>query len=810
MAGQLRYELIGDASQFRSAAKEAASASEQLDTSIQEINTSVRELTDGQVQLRDEQGRFVSSAREAANASEVQAAALQELNSEGIETTQQIREQIDRLEQLEAIYGDDANAARELSDAQQRLRTQLSEVGASAAQQNQDLSRLDQEFDQATVTMTDFASRQDMLQQELRATAAAQDRVSSSGVTMRSSVSAAANNLGFEFAQAAQDARFGMAGVANQLPLMFEQFSQLTARAGSSTAALQALGRSLLGPAGLILAVTQLAQTGPQIIGWLTGASEQMSILGAQTDEAEDQLQSYVETSRDLDRLPQRLSQVATSIRDRLAPSGVFGTLRERGFTSEVEDILARPGQTAGGTPFTVETSLERVQQMLSGTSVEARTLRRALEEVGVPIETILQGSVEQATEAIRENQEALRNWQDNLRSFAESPEAFVEEALTQFQELQQRQRGLFETGVISEEDFLENQRSFLEDQIRLVQQQSPFDIRQEQFQPLLNFYRSLGGELENIQEESEDAGEEGEESLSAFEQAVQDANERSDELRNTWTQLKSEEGVELAVTQRAIQRWEAYNEALRNANRLLALRREGGLAQGVPSVQGMGEGPQVLQNIQELSGQTNVLEQYARRLEEAAVSAEALARATEEANDNIQRWQENTEDASDETENAGDNVDENINQKIAQSIQLAAQLGSTLVQSAREGGLSFQQAFSSVLQTVGSVLALSGNPIAGAAISGTGTLVGSFQSGGRVDTPFQWVGERGPELAALPQGTQVYDHETSMRMAEASASRRQSVNVNVESELTRLPGGDLGLIVRENQSRREKFGYDQ
>jgi len=108
----------------------------------------------------------------------------------------------------------------------------------------------------------------------LQRVARAQDDVASSGVTMRSSVGAAANNLGFEMVQAAQDAQFGMAGVANQIPLMAEQFTQLQARTGSTKGAISALTSSLTGTAGLIGAVTILPTLIPSIVRFFSETEE--------------------------------------------------------------------------------------------------------------------------------------------------------------------------------------------------------------------------------------------------------------------------------------------------------------------------------------------------------------------------------------------------------------------------------------------------------------------------------------------------------------------------------------------------------
>jgi hypothetical protein len=83
----------------------------------------------------------------------------------------------------------------------------------------------------------------------------------------------------------------------------------------------------------------------------------------------------------------------------------------------------------------------------------------------------------------------------------------------------------------------------------------------------------------------------------------------------------------------------------------------------------------------------------------------------------------------------AGEQLEKDVNRQLVRGIQLAGQLGATLVQSAKQGGASFQQIFGSILQTVGSVVGVA-NPPLGAGIAGTGTIVKQLQHGGEVHGP--------------------------------------------------------------------------
>jgi hypothetical protein len=59
-----------------------------------------------------------------------------------------------------------------------------------------------------------------------------------------------------EFSRIIQDSPFGLQGMANNITAATERFQQLSARTGSATAALREMGRSLVGPAGILLAVS--------------------------------------------------------------------------------------------------------------------------------------------------------------------------------------------------------------------------------------------------------------------------------------------------------------------------------------------------------------------------------------------------------------------------------------------------------------------------------------------------------------------------------------------------------------------------
>jgi len=114
--------------------------------------------------------------------------------------------------------------------------------------------------------MRGAASATEQAEQATRSYAAAADRARASTRRVGSAASSTATNLGFELTAAAQDAQFGMAGVANQIPLISEQFTRLRKQSGSTRGALRSLLSVFLGPTGLLAIGTLGLQALPSIL----------------------------------------------------------------------------------------------------------------------------------------------------------------------------------------------------------------------------------------------------------------------------------------------------------------------------------------------------------------------------------------------------------------------------------------------------------------------------------------------------------------------------------------------------------------
>ena len=69
-------------------------------------------------------------------------------------------------------------------------------------------------------------------------------------------------------AEGAADAQYGLRNIGNNAEVVIGQFGELVNEAGSTKDAFKSLGRSLIGPTGVIGALILLINFAPQIIGW--------------------------------------------------------------------------------------------------------------------------------------------------------------------------------------------------------------------------------------------------------------------------------------------------------------------------------------------------------------------------------------------------------------------------------------------------------------------------------------------------------------------------------------------------------------
>lgn len=268
--------------------------------------------------------------------------------------------------------------------------------------------QVDEAVEQAEASSSDFgdtvskemrlaSTSAEEAEQSLRDTAAAQSRVSSASSTMTSGVSSSANALGFELVQASQDAQFGLVGVANQIPLMAEQFQRLQSQTGSTQGAMGALVSALKGPAGVIGAVTLLISFGPKIVdffqSWIGGAEDASEASEELRNETRSTAQQIFDTLREDEQLQQRaittLEQAANTARKEYIEA--LGTSSEE--AQKAQDEWVRIGS---------------VIETIRNVSPELEENFMALTELGLSPE-VAQPLAEMATNA----GEAARNMED-------------------------------------------------------------------------------------------------------------------------------------------------------------------------------------------------------------------------------------------------------------------------------------------------------------------------------------------------------------------------------------------------------------
>ena len=142
-----------------------------------------------------------------------------------------------------------------------------------------------------------------------------------------------------ELGRGASDARFGFHGLGNNLERSTELIGSLIKQSGGLKGALGALRGALLGPAGIVLAITILIAYGPQIINFFKG------IVGAST-EAKDALDKFTESQRKanesiIDKENKLLQDVNDEIQERLDKISRIEEIRKRGQKTLSEELIA-------------------------------------------------------------------------------------------------------------------------------------------------------------------------------------------------------------------------------------------------------------------------------------------------------------------------------------------------------------------------------------------------------------------------------------------------------------------------------------
>jgi len=288
-----------------------------------------------------------------------------------------------------------------------RSATILIEAQTSSAQQ--DLQQLEGGLEGVEVAAVDAGDGFERLSQnasdELADTRSEAARTEAAMDNLSAGASGTANSLGIELTQAAQDAQFGVAGVANQLPQLQAEFGRLQSETGSTRGALSALASSFAGPTGVLAAGTLLLQFMPQLMSAFESTGESAETASDKVDSLAEATGSVVDvTSSELEDLELSVGQVGDAIsqtEDRI------GTLESR--ISGLQDLQSDVDTARAGR---VLSQLERVQEL------EAQGRIDTLPEAGRPGE-LLQAlrkselTVQDLRSALEQGEEQLINLLD-------------------------------------------------------------------------------------------------------------------------------------------------------------------------------------------------------------------------------------------------------------------------------------------------------------------------------------------------------------------------------------------------------------
>jgi hypothetical protein len=599
------------------------------------------------------------------------------------------------------------------------------------------------------------------------------DEFSGKAKTMRSSASAAANNLGFELVQATQDAKFGMAGLANQIPLMAEQFDQLRQRTGSTQGAISSLVSSFTNPAtGLIAGITLLLTFKDDLLAFFTESGEAAKKTGERYQEAADSLLSITSPVEDqeIELGLEAARQTATELESELqrVNETISNLQSEPGMHAAVQGV--RP--TSPQTERRIEALKERRQKLEEGLQVIQNRIGQ------IEAELALQEELEKVTGETAENREkGTKTTEERAQAFNGLAVTAQEAAknmktVNRFFEDRERQQSLFQP-------------------IEMPEVPSLGEAMLQNIGPAQDRLDAVGRLLQDIQSRAETI------ELSTL---LSDAEKAERKIKLAGSVLQELQSRGIPLTEEAFNR--VVNSLDLSTQEAQELRRVIG---GVSSEADRAAGKfSKLEKAQRrlIQGETNAadffsqIQQAGKRLQQFGLGGqlEATQLKIQLVTQALKRMRrQGVDPTAQRVQNLKNKLrglrQQAAHMRIAQRAGLqAAQAGFRNLGKVIAGAKSEMEALkdvtSTVLQSLGSALlkgAIAGPlgapfAIAGGAMLAGGSALQSFESGGETETPVQLVGEEGPELVSLPTGSRVADHESSkeiVRMVERASEGR-------------------------------------
>ena len=209
------------------------------------------------------------------------------------------------------------------------LNFSMSISGASSVEDaTDDVARSMEGVEEAT---DDAAAAQSKAQSELRETGEAAEQAAQAQRDFSGTTGQASNVL-TSVTDGLADARFGLAGAANNASFAAESFADLAAQTGGAGAAVKALGSSLAGPLGIVVAFQSLVALAPAVIDFFSDTEEAAKGAGDEIEDTASAVSSFAEQIQSAGRTDEVVARLQ-NIRDQLG-RGIFG-----GFTEEFEQF---------------------------------------------------------------------------------------------------------------------------------------------------------------------------------------------------------------------------------------------------------------------------------------------------------------------------------------------------------------------------------------------------------------------------------------------------------------------------------------
>ena len=221
---------------------------------------------------------------------------------------------------LKKAVGDAEKELSSFASKSQSLKSAIAENIAISRGYDQAINELKKSFRSGAISQTQFKEALIRLKRDEKETAIETNKLKNelidlnragaglakstpqigAGLKTVDKTGANATNTMMEFSRVVQDAPYGIRGVANNIQQLVGNFGYLSKSAGGAGAAFKAMASSLLGPAGILLAVSLVTSLLVQYGDKLFKSSNETSDAEKATEKLNEQLKRQIDLRRDL------------------------------------------------------------------------------------------------------------------------------------------------------------------------------------------------------------------------------------------------------------------------------------------------------------------------------------------------------------------------------------------------------------------------------------------------------------------------------------------------------------------------------